>query len=459
MPRSDELKKVIALCDYITTAEETDSTWSFDFALFGYALGKLDEYLKEDRYYMFLKSFCDGYSKKPPPLGVANDAAPALVFFGMYEKTKSEEYCGLIKNAFDFLEAQPRIKEIPYRYGSAFRAVNIQTLISDLLVRYLYLKRQNDNDAVSRLIRQSAHYAECLMDKKDKLFYHSYMPDAKLHFPIGRNYSGRDNALALFALSMLADGENYITRGVNELIAVLTSSILKYQNTDGTYGGFLKNKRKSQARGFITDGKGLARETSGGGIIGNVCAADKTANDYDGIRGEKTDCGYIQSGEIAAQSGETDERGQTLYEAANCRGGALNEKTGIDDGILNGAAKARSGARRADERVGTPPDPSIAAYYAACCLKNADAGIIDDGYTDIGRRAFLSGLNSLTNQGGAIYMPDITRKSIVQSIMPGLFTKLNLKTKNNLYGVAGLIFAAIEFDKKEKNKTLSTAKL
>ncbi|MDR1940395.1 MAG: hypothetical protein LBQ40_06360 [Clostridiales bacterium] len=447
MSRSEELKKVIALCDYITTAEETIAARSFDFALFGYALCKLDEYLGEDRYYMFLKSFCDGYACNPQVLTAANDAAPAIVLNEMHKKTGAEEYAAPVKAALEFLESRQRIQGLPYRFNGVFRSVQTETLISDLLVRYLC---GENRQGLSEL---PALYAECLMDKNDKLFYRSYMPETRMRLPIGRNYPARDNALALFALSLLAEGEGYSDEGLNKLIAGLTQSILKYQNADGTYGGFLKNKRKSEAHDFLTDGKKTALMRTAENAV-NIFSKNKK-------NGEGRDIDPRFGVKLSNQGGDIDPR---FGVKSSNQGGDIDPRFDVDSNRQGGGidpsktpAYGESPSERLSGSGGGSQDPAIAAYYAACCIKNASAGIVDEGYIKIGERAFFSGLNSLTNEGGAIYLPDVTKKSFVQSIMPGLFLKLNPRTRNNPYGVAGLVFAAITADgyrlKNQKAKT------
>ncbi|MDR3263708.1 MAG: hypothetical protein LBT30_05295 [Clostridiales bacterium] len=383
MVRSEELKKIIALCDFVVSSDETKTDWTTDFALFGYALCKLDAYLKEDRYYMFLKSFCDRHIKEKPYLDNIDCAAPSLVVYEMYKRTGNDEYLSLVKSVLSFLERQSKTSgDAVNRFkGSMLRAYYTENLIPCAYLSYIRAKDLNDEDALRQAIRLPKIYADYLMDKKDDLFGHSYWPDAKIRLPFGRNYTGRDNALALFALTLIAEGEDYIHKDINGLIIRLTTSFFKYRNVDGSYNWLFKNKRRSETTGFITGGKSV----------------------------------YLGSGSPKSEE-------------------------------IGGIETSNLPITHSEGRA--PKDAAIAAYYAACCLKNSAAGIIDEGYAQAGKDAFLNALNSLVNESGAIYLPDVSRKVFLQNIMPNLFSKINAKTRNSLYGAAGLVFAALEYDKR-----------
>jgi hypothetical protein len=363
MSRSEELNKIIALCDYAVSSEDTRADWSLDFALFGFALSRLDEYIKEDRYFIFLKSFCDRFAAEKPLLSSRSDAAPVAVVLEMYKRTKNEAYLSFAASVMD------SIKKMPETIGLG-GSVRTTDMIAFLLADYMFLKYTGDADALDALAREPKKYAASLMDKKDNLFHRSFFKgrifqNTKIHFPLGRNYPARENILALFALTLVAEGEDYIHREINETITKLTTAINNYRNVDGSYNAFFRNKRKSQSIGFLTD---------------------KTAR-----RG--------------AEGGEKD----LIFP------------------------------------FDTPNfDPSVASYYAACCLKNASAGIIDAGYFETGKNAYIAAAGSLVKESGAIYMSGGPKKSFIQGVL-GMFSRPS--GGNNLSGIAGIVFAALEYEK------------
>jgi hypothetical protein len=386
MSRSEELKKIIALCDYAVSSEDTRADWSLDFALFGFALSRLDEYIKEDRYFIFLKSFCDRFVAEKPILSSLSDAAPALVALEMYKRTKNETYLSLAASVMDTVKKMPSARGFGERTsdtGGGFSSergfgertsetvrggpfsVKTADFAAFLLTDYIFLKYTGDADGLDALVKRPKEYAASLMDKKDNLFHRSFFQsrvfqNTKIHFPLGRNYPARENVLALFALTLVAEGEDYIHREINETITKLTTAINNYRNADGSYNAFFRNKRKSQSVGFLTD---------------------KSA--FNGV----------------------------------------------------GSPASPFGAQNFD--------PSVASYYAACCLKNASAGIVDAGYTDTGKNAYITAADSLVKESGAIYMPDNSKKSFIQNFL-SMFSK---DSGGNLFGIAGIIFAALEYER------------
>ncbi|MDR2046374.1 MAG: hypothetical protein LBP79_00445 [Clostridiales bacterium] len=387
MTRSEELKKVIALCDYIVSAADTSPEWTADFALFGFALSRLDGYIGEDRYYMFLKSFCDVYARSEPFVNSLADAAPVITVAEMYARTGCKEYAALASYVINLCKKLPDA-DAARLSASGLHPLRTERVMLFVLAEYLWQKNgaggiengggidanygagggRRGADAITE---NSKNYAAVLMNKKDNLFHRSYFKAAGLRFPLGRNYRARDNVIALFVLSLIAEGEDYVLKDINELILKLTTAVNNYRNIDGSYNPFFRNGRKSLSVGFLTDGRG-----NGGGAPGG------------------------KGGKIAVSN--------------------------ADGSIV--------------------ADPFTAAYYAASCMKNASAGIIDSGYAETGKKAYLNAVNGLVTDGGAIYMPE-TRKKGLSGMLKEFFNGIGGGAANKFSGAAGLIFAAIEYEK------------
>jgi hypothetical protein len=430
MSRSEEIKKIIALCDYAVSSEDMRAEWSLDFAVFGFALSRLDEYMKEDRYFIFLKSFCDRFVAERPILGSLSASAPVLIVLEMYKRTKNDAYLSLTASVMEAVKKMPSVRGFEKRTSAAaghggempkgqefvekmsaadrgeekpedrkfgeknsatcqesgdgmpkdrgfgeknfaagqegLSSVKTADIVTFLLTDYMFLKYTADIDELDALVKQPKKYAASLMDKRDNLFHRSFFrgrifKNTKIHFPLGRNYPARENVLALFALTLVAEGEDYIHKEINETIARLTTAINNYRNVDGSYNAFFKNKRKSQSVGFLTN-----------------------------------------------------------------------------------RAVADGGADRVSPFGAQNFDPSVASYYAACCLKNAAAGIIDAGYAETGKNAYMTAADSLVKESGAIYMPNNSKKSFVKGFL-SMFSRAS--GVNNLFGIAGIIFAALEYEK------------
>lgn len=389
--RNENIDKITAFCDYLITAPETQAEWNYDFALFGYSLFKLSDVLKDDRYLWFLRSFCDRALNEKPALNRPEDAAPALIIYEMYKKTGNSAYLSILRTASGFLKSPFDLSSGNLGGGVKksgkqwFKTLRTQSLLTNACLKYLLAKLERDDGSAERAAALPALYASCLMDQNAKLFCRTYFPDLKLRLPLGKNFSSRENTTALYALSLLAEYEGYGRADTNKLIAELTKSILKYRNPDGSYRRLLIDKRKVRASGFLQNAEN------------------------ESVLKIKT-----QEPQQANQAPEAPE----MFSELNVE---IKEYDG---------------------------DPGAAAFFAACCIKNALAGIIDREYLHIGERAFLYTLNSLTIENGVIYLRSDGPKKKASTLISGIFQTQDVKEKSALYDAAGLILAAIEFSKR-----------
>src|SRR3989339_1517744 len=103
--------KVVELADYITKTWEPKMKWMWGEALFGFALSKLDQHLKEDKYTKFLCDYCDYYVDNPPRVDQSDTSAPALITYAMQKKTGNEAYKKLTERVLYYIKNEPRLIE------------------------------------------------------------------------------------------------------------------------------------------------------------------------------------------------------------------------------------------------------------------------------------------------------------------------------------------------------------
>ncbi len=95
---------------------------------------------------------------------------------------------------------------------------------------------------------------------------------------------------------------------------------------------------------------------------------------------------------------------------------------------------------------------SFTALVARGFLQGHRMGLLDDRFLDSGLKAYQAVVEALIDEEGGIFMPEISGPTIPLPLFPYLGYKLIPKSKNWSFGLAALIFAAIEFDKIENNK-------
>lgn len=89
---------------------------------------------------------------------------------------------------------------------------------------------------------------------------------------------------------------------------------------------------------------------------------------------------------------------------------------------------------------------SFTALVAAGFLHGVRLGILDASYKEAGIKAFKCVIDALVYKDGGIFMPEISGPTIPMPIFPYLGYKWIPKNSNWSYGLAALIFAAIEYD-------------
>lgn len=94
---------------------------------------------------------------------------------------------------------------------------------------------------------------------------------------------------------------------------------------------------------------------------------------------------------------------------------------------------------------------SATALIAAGWLHGVRCGYLDKKFLEIATRAFEACVNSIEESDEGVFFPEISGPTIPLPIFPKLGYKLVPRGKNWSYGVAALIFAAIEYRKTLKS--------
>ncbi len=248
-------EKVIKLSDYIASTRNPKMKWMWGEALLGFSLYELDEHNKEDKYTKFLTDYCDYYVKNQPVVDCADHAAPGLITYSMYKKTKNNDYKLLTDKVLDYIINSPRILGDAVNHlghlgiGKIYpKSIWVDSLMMFSVFPSLYAKENNDEKLIQIASRQPRVYQNYMQDKNDKLWYHSYWVKKAKHFPYSKTYWGRGNGWVICALPKILDNiglEHSEAKNILEILKTTSEALLNFQNNDGTFNTVLSKKKKT----------------------------------------------------------------------------------------------------------------------------------------------------------------------------------------------------------------------
>jgi unsaturated rhamnogalacturonyl hydrolase len=92
----------------------------------------------------------------------------------------------------------------------------------------------------------------------------------------------------------------------------------------------------------------------------------------------------------------------------------------------------------------------MTALIASGFIKGYRMGYLDSVYLEAGKKAFHAVVDAIQTENGHLYMPEVSGPTIPMPLFPYLGYKWIPRGKNWSYGIAALIFAAIEYDALKK---------
>lgn len=93
---------------------------------------------------------------------------------------------------------------------------------------------------------------------------------------------------------------------------------------------------------------------------------------------------------------------------------------------------------------------SFTALVAAGFMHGYNLGLLSDVYLEVGLKAYQCVVDALIYEKDDIYMPEVSGPTIPLPLFPYIGYKIIPRGKNWSFGLAALIFAAIQFDKIKK---------
>ena len=260
---SIELAKKLA--DHIVATMSPEMRWTWGQGIMGAALDDLDSYLGTEKYLPFLQAFCDHYVKHEPTVASADTAAPGLITFAVQYRTGGAEYKALTDKVLDYIRNEPRIyKDAVNHLGEATigkfypKSIWVDSLMMFSVFPARYAAKMGDAELLDVAAKQPALYADCMMDKDDGLWYHSYWVKRGAHYPKRKYYWARGNGWVVSALPKILDdiGDHPERERIIEVLRRTIDAVVKKQHPSGGFNTLLGRHTylESSATALIADG-------------------------------------------------------------------------------------------------------------------------------------------------------------------------------------------------------------
>ena len=262
----EKYDKVKRLADYVSSTSDSKMKWMWGEALLGYALDELDKENGREDYTKFLCDYCDYWAKVDPAVDQSDTAAPGLITYAMYKRTKNSEYKRLTDKVLDYIRNEPRLYLDCLNHlgcskkGKLYpKSVWIDSVMMFSVFTSLYAKESGDLDLLNFAARQPKQYASMMLDKEKNLWAHSYWVDYKTAFPVRDLFWGRGNGWVICAFPMILDNIGLDHKEAPEIIELFnktSEALLGCMRDDYTFGTLLKYKsyRELSATALISAG-------------------------------------------------------------------------------------------------------------------------------------------------------------------------------------------------------------
>ena len=259
-------EKVKRLADYIVATTDPKMKWMWGEALLGYALDELDKENGTQDYTDFLCRYCDYWAKADPAVDQSDTAAPGLITYAMYKRTKKEEYKRLTDKVLDYIRYEPRLYlDCLNHLGNSKKgriypkSVWIDSVMMFSVFTSLYAGECGDGELLDFAARQPKQYASMMMDKASGLWLHSFWVKGKHPYPRKDIFWGRGNGWVICGFPMILDNIGLGHKeapGIIELFKRTSEALLECMREDYTFGTLLKGRsyRELSATALISAG-------------------------------------------------------------------------------------------------------------------------------------------------------------------------------------------------------------
>ena len=258
--------KVVRLADFIAKTSDPKMKWMWGEALLGYALDELDKANGSESYTGFLSAYCDYWAKADPAVDQSDTAAPGLITYAMYKRTKNAEYKRLTDKVLDYIRYEPRLYLDCLNHlgcskkGRLYpKSVWIDSVMMFSVFTSLYASESGDAELLDFAARQPKQYASMMLDGEKGLWSHSYWVKKGTAFPKRDLFWGRGNGWVICAFPMILDNIGLDHREAPEIIRLFrqtSEALLSCMRDDFTFNTLLKydSYRELSATALISAG-------------------------------------------------------------------------------------------------------------------------------------------------------------------------------------------------------------
>lgn len=255
------LKPATDLADSMVRQIQGNMRWMWGEALLGYAFSELDAYLGTEKYFDFLKRYCDHWVKKQPRVDQADTSAPALITYAMQKKTGNPDYRDLTDRVLDYIRHEKRVIDDAVNHlgrspeGRFYpKSIWVDSLMMFGVFTARYAKENGDTELLDFAARQPRLYASYMQDGETGLWSHSYWVRSRRRYP-GNIFWGRGNGWVICALPMilrrLPDGHPE-KEGIIEIFRRTSRALAGHQREDGYFDTVLDSQRETYREASAT---------------------------------------------------------------------------------------------------------------------------------------------------------------------------------------------------------------
>ena len=244
--------KVTKLADFVSKTWDPKMKWMWGEALLGYSLDELDKLEGTEKYTEFLKSYCDYWLTQNPSVDQSDTAAPGLITYAMYKRTKNDGYKALTDKVLDYIRNEPRLYlDCLNHLGNSSKgkiypkSVWIDSVMMFSVFTSLYANENNDSELLNFASRQPKQYASMMFNEEHHLWAHSYWVKRKSAYPQKNIFWGRGNGWVICAFPMILDNIGLDHNAAPEIIDLYRKTsyaLLECMNKDYTFSTLLKHK-------------------------------------------------------------------------------------------------------------------------------------------------------------------------------------------------------------------------
>lgn len=260
------LSLLTQLADANVKRHKTESLgWDWGEGLYLYALLRLDQHLKQERYLPYVQKYFSYHRTRGiPEIDWSDKCVPGLAALILYQKTKEPQYLEVIHKIVHYIKSEPRTQ-----YGGLnhlghfiFSYVYPESMWVDSLMMYgifaaQWARFKQDKHLLGFAAEQPIVFSRVLQDPEDKLWRHAWKVDGSENIPREAIYWLRGNGWVMASIPEILDQlplKHYLRPHLQFILNQSAQALIYYQDKQGGWKTVLNKPGQTY---FETSGTAL----------------------------------------------------------------------------------------------------------------------------------------------------------------------------------------------------------